>query len=113
MLKFVAKRNKMPYKKDLEELIADIEDKGILAVEAIESAKLAWRHRNDFHHLTPGMASIDLAAKAKECVEATCAVENDIFGASFSDGALVPNKPLYWDVRADRTMPVFIRNLDV
>jgi hypothetical protein len=27
------------------------------------------------------LASIDLATKAKECIEATCAVENGIFGA--------------------------------
>lgn len=71
MLKFVAKRNGMPYKKDTEELLADIRAKRLLSDAAMNAAELAWRHRNDFHHLNPGVASLDLADKARECVEAT------------------------------------------
>ena len=113
MLKFVAKRNSMPHKKDVEELINDIRATRVLSDGAIDAAKLAWRHRNDFHHLNAGVASIDLKDKARECVEATCAVEDDIFGATFDKGALVPNKRLYWDINADGTVPVFLRQLDV
>lgn len=113
VLKFVAQRNQMNYKKEVEDLIADLEAKGILNSKALDATKLAWRHRNDFHHLNPGVSAIDLEAKAKECVEATCVLEEEIFGASFVAGALRPKNPIYWDISSDGTAPVFLRQLDV
>jgi len=113
ILKFVAQRNRMEYKKEVEVLIADLESKKVLNEKALGAAKLAWRHRNDFHHLNPGISAIDQEAKAKECVEATCALEEEIFCASFVDGALRPKNLIYWDVGADNTVPVFLRQLDV
>lgn len=113
MLKFVAKRNELPHKKEVEDLIADLATAAILSAEAISSARVSWRHRNDVHHLNHSITSLDLTAKAKECVEATCAVEEDIFGASVQDGALVPHKPKYWDIGVSGTVPVFLRQLDV
>lgn len=113
ILKFVAKRNRMEYKKEVEELIADFEASKTLNANALDAAKLAWRHRNDFHHLNPAVSTIDLEVKAKECVEATCALEEEIFGASFVNGALNPRNPIYWDTQADNTVPVFLRQLDV
>ena len=113
MLKFVAKRNGLPHKKDIEDLIKDIRARALLSEDAVAAAEIAWRHRNDFHHLNPGVASIHLADKARECVEATCAVENDIFGATFDKGVLIASKPLYWDMGANGIAPVFLRQLDV
>lgn len=115
-LKFVAQRNQMEYKKEVEDLIADFEVKKTLTEKALYAAKLAWRYRNDFHHLNPSVSAIDLEAKAKECVEATCALEEEIFGASFVDGALNPKNPIYWDIQtngATSTVPVFLRQLDI
>ncbi|MGE5216677.1 MAG: hypothetical protein ACM3SP_06720 [Chloroflexota bacterium] len=103
----------MEYKKKVEVLIADLESKEVLNEKALNAAKLAWRHRNDFHHLNPGVSAIDLEAKAKECVEAVCALEEEIFGASFINGALSPTNSIYWDVQTDNTVPVFLRQLDV
>lgn len=111
ILKFVAKRNRMECKKEVEELIADFETKKTLNAQALNAAKLAWRHRNDFHHLNPAVSDIDLEGKAKECVEAICALEEEIFGASFVNGALNPHNPIYWDVQQDNTVPVFLRQL--
>ena len=115
VLKFVAQRNQMNYKKEVEDLIADLEAKGILNSKALDATKLAWRHRNDFHHLNPGVSAIDLDAKAKECVEAMCVLEEEIFGTSTSTvaGALSPKNPMYWDIRSDGTVPVFVRQLDL
>lgn len=113
ILKFVAQRNRMEYKQDVEALIAGLESKKVLNQKALGAAKLAWHHRNDFHHLNPGISAIDLEAKAKECVEAICALEEEIFCASFVNGALSPKNLIYWDVRADNTVPVFLRQLDV
>ncbi len=113
MLKFVAQQNSMEYKKDVRDLIQDILAKNILSSNTVAAAKSAWSHRNDFHHLNQGLAGIDLMNKAKECVEATCAVEDEIFEAVFSNGALVPKKPIYWDIKPDGTVPVFLRRLDV
>ena len=113
VLKFVAQRNQMEYKKELENLIADLEAGNILNEKALNAAKLAWRHRNDFHHLNPGFSAIDIGVKAKECVEATCTLEEEIFGASFEAGALRPRHPIYWDIQPDGTVPVYLRQLDV
>ena len=103
----------MECKKEVDVLIADLEAKNILNEKALSAAKLAWRHRNDFHHLNPGVSAIDLEAKSKECVDAICALEEEIFGASFVNGALNPKNSIYWDVRIDNTVPVFLRQLDV
>lgn len=113
VLKFVAQRNRMEYKKEVEDLIRDLEAKQILNDKALNAAKLAWQHRNDFHHLNPGISVIDLETKAKECVEATCTLEEEIFGASFVAGALSPRNPIYWDIGSDGTVPVYLRQLDV
>ncbi|MGE0471409.1 MAG: hypothetical protein AB7L09_24095 [Nitrospira sp.] len=113
ILKFVAQRNRMEYKKDVKVLIEDLESRKVLNEKALGAAKLAWRHRNDFHHLNSGISAIDLEAKAKECVEAICALEEEIFSASFINGALSPKNLIYWDVGADNTVPVFLRQLDV
>ena len=112
-LKFVAQRNGLESKKEVEDLLRDLESKGVLNARGVTASKLAWRHRNDFHHLNPGVSEIDLEAKAKECVEAICTLEDEIFDASFEAGAIVPRNPNYWDVRADGTVPVFLRQLDV
>lgn len=113
VLKFVAKRNGLESKKETESLLSDLEARGILNARGIAASKLAWRHRNDFHHLNPGVSEIDLEAKAKECVEAICTLEEELFDASFEVGAIVPKNPIYWDIRADGTVPVFLRQLDV
>ena len=113
VLKFIAQRNRMVYKKEVEELIADLETKKILNEKALNAAKLAWRHRNDFHHLNPGVSAIHLETKAKACVDAMCALEDEIFGASFVDGALSPKNAIYWDIQTDGTVPIFLRQLDV
>lgn len=113
VLKFVAQCNQMEYKKAIEDLIADLEANKILNEKTLNAAKLAWRHRNDFHHLNQGVSAIDLEVKAKECVEATCALENEIFGVSFVDGALNPKNPIYWDIQTDNTVPAFVRQLDI
>lgn len=114
VLKFVAQRNRMEYKKkEVKDLIRDLEAQKILNDKALNAAKLAWRYRNDFHHLNPGVSVIDLETKAKECVEATCTLEEEIFGASFVAGALIPRNPIYWDIHSDGTVPVYLRQLDV
>jgi len=113
VLKFVAQRNGMEFNKEVEDLIRDLGAKRILNDKALNAAKLAWRHRNDFHHLNPGISVIDLETKAKECVEATCTLEEEIFGASFVAGALRPKNPIYWDISSDGTAPVYLRQLDV
>lgn len=113
VLKFVAQRNRMEFKKEVEDLIRDLEDKKILNEKALDAAKGAWRHRNDFHHLNPRVSAIDLESKARECIEAMCALEEEIFGASFVAGALSPKNPIYWDVHPDGTVPVYLRQLDV
>ena len=113
MLKFIAQRNRMEYKKDVEDLIANLEFKNVLNEKALKAAKTAWHHRNDFHHLNPGVSTLDLKAKAKECVDAICALEENVFSVSFVNGALSPKNLVYWDVGADNTVPVFLRQLDV
>lgn len=113
VLKFVAQRNRMEFKKEVKDLIRDLETKKILNKIALDAAKRAWRHRNDFHHLNPGVSVIDLETKARECVEATCALEEEIFGASFIEGSLNPRNPIYWDIHSDGTIPIYLRQLDV
>ncbi len=101
ILKFVANRNGLEFRRETEDLLGELESEKILNERAIAASRLAWRHRNDFHHLNPGISEMDFEAKAKECVEAICALEDEIFDASFVSGMLVPRNPLYWDIRAD------------
>jgi hypothetical protein len=113
VLKFVAQRNRMEFKKEVDELILDLDAKKILNEKALNAAKLSWRHRNDFHHLKPNILAIDLEAKARECIEATCVLEEEIFGATIVAGALSPKNPIYWDIHSDGSIPVYLRQLDV
>ncbi|MEZ5660579.1 MAG: hypothetical protein R3E83_19335 [Burkholderiaceae bacterium] len=113
MLKFVGKWNGVPYQKPTEELIGDLESAGLVMPDPATVARLAWRDRNDFHHLNPRFASIDLWGKARGCVDAVCALEDDIFGVDFLDGALIPRKPAYWDYPSDGKIVAFVRNLDI
>lgn len=112
LLKFVAKRNGLQYKKEIDELIADIEERQILNTRAVSSAKLAWRHRNDFHHLNVGVSNIDLSVKAKECVDAICGLEEEIFSFSIADGLLFPTYPIYWNIQPNEPVAIFLRQFD-
>ena len=113
VLKFVLQRNRLNNKGRIEDFIKVLRDRGILDGKALDAANSAWKHRNDFHHLSPAFSAIDLEAKAKECIEAICTLEDEIFGGTFREGSFIPKKPIYWDISAEGTVPVFLRQLDV
>lgn len=113
VLKFVLQRNRINNKRKVEDLIKLLKDKSILNGKALDAATLAWQHRNDFHHLNPGVSAIDLELKAKECIGAICTLEEELFGGTFAEGKFIPRNPTYWDISAEGTVPVFLRQLDV
>jgi hypothetical protein len=113
VLKFVLQRNRLNSKGEVEDHIKVLKDKGILTGKVLDAVNSAWRHRNDFLHLNPGVSAIELEPKAKQCIGAICTLENEIFGGTFREGAFIPKKQIYWDIIAEGTVPVFLRQLDV
>lgn len=113
IVKFVLQRNRLNSKGKVAILLQALRDKGILTGKTHDAAALAWRHRNVFLHLEEAVSAIDPETKAKQCIEAICMLEEEIFGGTFREGAFIPKNPIYWDISADGAVQVILRPLDV
>ena len=112
ILRFAADSNGLPSKLRTEEQIQKLEEASVISSISAQCSKEAWTHRNDFHHLNPGVASIDLGPKAAVCVQAVTSLESDIFDFETIQGKIKPKYTIYWDENPDGTVPAYIRNLD-
>ena len=92
--------------KSLTELL----DAEILTPNGGEAANwIIGSFRNDVHHMNPTVAKIPFRELAKRNMEDLGTIEREIFGVDFAEGRLVPKQPVYWDIREDGTVPVFLR----
>lgn len=66
-------------------------------------------YRNDFHHLNPTVAKLDVRKIAVENIHRLQRIEREIFGFSTPNGKLCPNQPKYWDINEDGTVSAFLR----
>lgn len=116
IIKFIAERNAIKRHKedgtteDIKELIHELRDKNILSQACADASTRIWgSFRNDVHHMNPKVAEIPFRERAQKNLRDLSALETEIFGCSYKQGALVPNQPKYWDVRENGTVPAFLR----
>jgi hypothetical protein len=107
--RFVAERNGITQgeKEQKQQMVGRLQQGGILTA-AFEAAftSIQRSFRNDFHHMNPTVASIDIGALATRNINDLAAIQNEIFGFSIREGRVLPNQIKYWDPKPDGTVRV-------
>ena len=60
--------------------------------------------------MNPSVNNVPFRDLAKRNLKDLATIEREIFAVSFDSGKLVPIQPLYWDLGANGTTSVFLRN---
>jgi hypothetical protein len=112
IIKFVADCNGR--KKDAGWAIPDVlrlmvENQEVSAQLESDALGIYGSYRNDFHHLNPAVAKLDVREIAVENIHRLQRIEREIFGFTTPGGKIQPAQPKYWDVKEDGTVSVFIR----
>jgi hypothetical protein len=109
--RFVLERNQVQADGDRPAQATALVKRGILSTECAEAFGRIWRSfRNDVHHMNPKVSSVPFRELARRNLKDLATIEREIFAVSFNNGKLVPIQPLYWDLGADGTTSVFLRN---
>jgi len=113
---FVADRVKLLRDKDgggtksIEDLIAELEQNRTISKTCVDAARGIYEsYRNDVHHMSPKVGSIDFPALARENLKRLAIIESEIFGVDIVDGKINPHQPVFWDLNPDGTVSVFLR----
>jgi len=113
ILNFVAKRNNLQQAENesKQEFARRMQKAGIFSETFVEAfVRIQASFRNDFHHMNPPVAKVDLEALAKRNITDLASIEQEIFEYSIgSPGTLVPHNPKYWDLQPDGTVPAYVR----
>jgi hypothetical protein len=113
ILKLVAERNNVQRgeKEKNPALARRMEQDGIFSQAFGEAfARIQRSFRNDFHHMNPPVATVDLEAFAKRNMTDLAALEREIFEYSIGpEGTLVLKNPKYWDLQPDGSVLVDVR----
>ena len=113
ILKFVAERNSVQQaqKESKQALTKRMHQAGIFSQAFVEAfGRIQDSFRNDFHHMNPPVATVDLESLAKRNITDLAALEREIFGYSIgAGGTLVPKHVRYWDLHPDGSVPVYVR----
>ena len=113
--KFIAMRRGIPVHKDPKAMWPRLVEHGIITQSSCYSALATWAGRHDFHHLNePVEQDPDLLRdRARATVLALHAIEDEVYGYTFADGAIVLKHPEYWDPIPDNpgTVRVEMRSL--
>jgi len=116
IIEFVTDRIKLPkHKSDgnaksIEELIDALEQQKAFSKACADAARgIYGSYRNDIHHMSPKVGSIDFCSLARENLKRLAMIEGEIFGADAIEGRLKPDHPIYWDLNADGTVSAFLR----
>ena len=113
ILKFVAERNNIE-KTDycnLRALLKLLVSQGIFSQDCFEASKQIYgSFRNDVHHMSLKVATIDFQELAKKNIQNLSVIEREIWAAyPDADGKLVPLQPKYWDKNPDGTVELSLR----
>ena len=93
-------------------MIGKLEKERIITSECAEaSRKICGSYRNDVHHMNPTVANIDFCSLARDNLKRLAMVEKEIFKVDIIDGKMKPHKPIYWDLKENGTVEVFLRLL--
>jgi hypothetical protein len=110
--KFVLDRNQQPQSEDRPLVAPALVAAGILSQDCAAAFVRIWRSfRNDVHHMNPKVANMPFAMLAKRNLVDLAVIERELFAWTVTEpGKLTPTQPKYWDLKADGTVPVFLRN---
>jgi hypothetical protein len=113
ILKFVAERNNLQQaEKERKQAFAKrMQESGIVS-EAFTKAldQIQGSYRNDFHHMNPPVATVNLEELARRNIMDLAVIEREIFECSVGpDGKFVLKNPQYWDLQPDGSVPAYVR----
>lgn len=109
LVKFLCERNGWKPDRKYEKNIKRLSRRGFLSTDLHAWLLDIWERRDDYHHLNPDIEQ-DMEALqelARHKLEMLCQAEKVVFDFEIKDGCIVPKNPKYWEIRADRTMPVY------
>jgi len=116
IIKFVTERNRLNRlkvdgdTKTIEELIGELKEKNIISENCANASTKIWKSfRSDIHHMNPTVKKIPFQKLSQQNLKNLSIIEREVFGYDIKDGAIVPNQPKYWDIKADGTANVFLR----
>lgn len=97
--------------KSIEDLVDELEHSKTISKTCADAARgIYGSYRNDVHHMSPKVSSINFPLLARENLKRLAIIEGEIFGVDVtSDGKLKPYAPLYWDLNTDGTVSAFLR----
>lgn len=111
LMRFVAERNGvLPGEKEQKpELAARLQAAGVVTAAFVEAVTRIHRSfRNDFHHMNPKIAKIDIALFATRNATDLAEIQNEIFGFDIRDGRIAPKQRKYWDIKPDGSVLVHV-----
>jgi hypothetical protein len=116
IIKFVAEKSATCRQKTdettkaIEELINELREKNTISTNCADaSLSILKSYRNDVHHMNPVVSDIPFEKLAQLNIKRLSAIENEIFGCHFLNGALVPHQPKYWNTNPDGTIRAWLR----
>lgn len=115
IIKLVAERNnierhKPDATKTIAEVIDELRERDIISNACADASMEIWRSfRADIHHMNPTVATINFRKLAQKNLKRLSTIEKEIFGFKNNKGTIVPNQPMYWDIKSDGTTPVSLR----
>lgn len=109
--RFVLERNGVAYDRERGAQVSSLVASGIISADCAAALGRIWRSfRNDVHHMNPSVTEVPFRELARRNLIDLAVIEREIFAVTFNDGRLVPVQPRYWDLQADGTTSVFLRN---
>jgi len=113
ILKFVAERNSVQQveKETKQALAKRMQQSGIFSQAFVEAfGRIQGSFRNDFHHMNPPVATVDLEALAKCNITDLAFLEREVFEYRIgAGGTLVLKNVKYWDLQRDGSVAVYVR----
>ncbi len=112
IIEFVAQRNDLQKDADwnIPRVLRAMVEKQVISSKLEADALGVYRsYRNDFHHMNPTVANLDVRRIAVENIQRLQRIEGEIFGFTTPNGRIRPTQPRYWDVNEDGAVSVFIR----
>jgi hypothetical protein len=113
IVRFIAERNGVPQQQgDTKQSLAHrMQLSNIVSQDLLDAfVRIQCSFRNDFHHMNPTVATVDLAPVAERNITDLATIEREIFECNCGpDGTVIPKNPLYWDISDDGTVPGYVR----
>ncbi len=113
IVKFLQEKNGVSQvkKESKEALAARMHDAGIVSAHFVDALRRIYRSfRDDFHHMNPKVAEIELEPLASRNIIDLATIEREIFAFSMTgEGRVRPGQPRYWDVDPNGFVPAYVR----